>query len=126
MRGEIRERQYAQRLRDFTGLRYGKCTPTDIDGFLEFDDRLFVFIEAKFGASPLSYGQRLALGRLCDACHKPPGRVATVLLAGYDYEVTDVDYAAAEVLEYRWGGAWRTLGGQTVREVTDKLRAKYL
>ena len=44
-RGVIRNRQFAQQLRDFSGLRFGKITPTDIDGFMDFGDRLFVVLE---------------------------------------------------------------------------------
>ena len=33
---------------DFTGLRWGKITPTDIDGFVEIRDKAYVFIEVKY------------------------------------------------------------------------------
>ena len=33
-RGKIRNRECAGQLKDFSGLRFGKITPTDIDGFV--------------------------------------------------------------------------------------------
>ena len=46
-RGKIRDATLIDRLRDFSGLRYGRITPTDIDAFMEFGNKAFVFIEAK-------------------------------------------------------------------------------
>lgn len=74
-RGVIRNREYAKQLKDFSGLRYGKITPTDIDGFLDFGDQLFVVVEGKHAGSAIQTGQRLALERLVDACHCPPRRI---------------------------------------------------
>ncbi len=33
---------------DFSGLRYGSIYPTDIDGLIEIQDKLFIFIELKY------------------------------------------------------------------------------
>ena len=55
-RGKIRNREYAQILRDLTGLRWGKITPTDIDSFLDFGNKACVFIESKFKGKPLAVG----------------------------------------------------------------------
>lgn len=65
-RGKIRNREHVP-VKDFSGLRYGKITPTDIDGFVEFKDKIFILLELKFGDSVLKYGQRTALERGCDA-----------------------------------------------------------
>lgn len=125
-RGEIRNRAYAAQIRDFRGLRFGKITPTDIDGFLDFGDRLFVFVESKFGGSVMPYGQRLALQRLCDSCHVPPRRHAIVLIAAHMSD-TDIDFANANVTEYRWFGKWIHEGRNvTVRAAIDGLANRYL
>lgn len=52
----------------YQGLVFDGASPTDIDGFLELDDRLFVFFEAKHVAGAMKSGQRVALERLCNAC----------------------------------------------------------
>lgn len=125
-RGVIRNRLHAQQIRDFSGLRYGKITPTDIDAFLEFGDRLFVFVEGKFGEARPPYGQMLAIAKLVDAIHQPPRRYAVAFIASHNSH-GDVDYAAAAVRSYRWAGKWRQpmLRDLTVRQAIDRLRARY-
>lgn len=106
-RGVIRNRAFAQQIKDFSGLRFDKITPTDIDGFLEFGDRLFVIIEGKHAGSQLQTGQRLALERLVDACHCPPRRVAVCIVIDHvDAASDDVDYASCTVRTMRWNGRW--------------------
>ena len=106
-RGVIRNRQFAQQLRDFSGLRFGKITPTDIDGFMDFGDRLFVILEGKHHGSQIQTGQRLALERLVDACHCPPRRVAVALILDHvETPDQDVDFGACLVRSMRWNGAW--------------------
>ena len=46
-RGKIGNRRRALQIRDFTGLRWGNITPTDIDALIDFGDKVFVFIEVK-------------------------------------------------------------------------------
>lgn len=106
-RGVIRNRQFAQQLRDFSGLRFGNITPTDIDGFMDFGDRLFVVLEGKHFGSQLQPGQRLALERLVDACHCPPRRVAVALILDHvETPDQDVDFGACMVRAMRWKGRW--------------------
>ena len=122
-RGAIRNRQLAMQIRDFTGLRFGKITPTDIDGFLEFGDRLFVLIEGKRDGSPLAYGQMLAIARLADACHAPPRRYATTIIVDHPTTDDDIVYADAVVRLYRWDGKWvyPKQTGITLRKAIDEL-----
>lgn len=79
-RGIIRNRQAGRQIVDYSGLRYGNITPTDIDGFLEFGNRLFVLIELKFMGVPLPYGQQLALERLVTSSDDIPARRAFCLV----------------------------------------------
>ncbi len=103
-RGQIRNPALALVERDFSGLRWGAITPTDIDGYLEFSGRLYVFIEGKFGSAPLRGGQALALHRLCDAVHAPDlGRYSVLFVVSHDGEQR-FDYGSAYVTEYRWNG----------------------
>lgn len=126
-RGVIRNREYARQLKDFSGLRYGKITPTDIDGFLDFGDQLFVVVEGKHAGSAIQTGQRLALERLVDACHCPPRRIAACFIVdhyGGDSDV-DVDYASCIVRTVRWGGKWwpQAHKGQSLKDAIDRLKA---
>ena len=104
-RGRIRNRKYAKQLRDFSGLRFGKITPTDIDAFLDFQDNTFIFIETKYGDAKLSTGQRLALERVCDAC-ADSGRNSMVIVASHDTH-DDIDVAGLPVVRIRLHKKWR-------------------
>jgi glycerophosphoryl diester phosphodiesterase len=117
-RGKIHHREQATRIKDYSGLRYGKITPTDIDGFLDFNDKIFVFIELKKGDSLPPYGQRLALERLCDACEKA-GKSSLVLIASHD-AAGDIDAANLPVVQIRLHGKWRKpIRPMTVRRAID-------
>lgn len=106
-RGAIRNPEYRQQLADFTGLRWGAITPTDLDGFIDFSDKLFVFIEGKHGTASMPYGQELALQRLCDAAHGPSGRAAVAFVVNHNTPLDkSIDYASANVAKYRWKGQW--------------------
>lgn len=123
----IRNREHAQQIVDFGGLRYGAIYPTDIDAFLDFGDRLFIFVEAKFGGRGMSQGQSWAIARLVDACHKPPDRYAIALVCSHD-ECGDVDLSKATVTRMRWNGKWLSPKEQraTVRFAIDAMRTKVL
>lgn len=105
MRGVIRNREYASQIRDFSGMRFGSITPTDIDGFIEYRNRGFVIIESKYGQSKLAGGQRLAFERLADTLNsvKP-----TLLVVGSHMEGLNEDIAIDKsiVTEYRSKGRW--------------------
>jgi hypothetical protein len=103
-RGKIRNREYAQILHDMSGLRWGKITPTDIDAFLDFGNKAFVFIESKFKGKALTGGQKIALERLVDACSVP-----TILIV-VEHECKageDIDMGSLFVTQYRLHKRWR-------------------
>jgi hypothetical protein len=123
---EIRNHEFARQLCDFGGLRYGSITPTDVDGYVEFGDRLFIFVEAKFVGGVMKRGQRLALERLVDAIHSPPRRYAAAILVNHE-SAGDVDMAGTNVVLWRWGGVWRRPleKGMTLRRAINRLVAAY-
>lgn len=106
-RGVIRNRQFAQQIRDFSGLRFGKITPTDIDGFIDYQDKLFIFFESKYGSTPLPYGQKLALERLCDACAESKKLSAVLLLTHTAQPGSDIEFGSLLVTSYRINKTWR-------------------
>lgn len=103
LRGEAYNVGRATQVRDFTGLCFDAITPTDIDAFIDFGNRLFVFIEAKVHGAELPRGQRLALERLCDS-----QRVRTfVLIVSHESPPQEpIDFAQASVVEYRYKRRW--------------------
>lgn len=127
-RGVIRNREHAQQIRDFSGLRFGSITPTDIDGFLEFQDRLFIFIESKFGDSTPPRGQELAFERLCDACEQHGHRKSVVLMLKHSIlsgSGLDIEFGGLVVTRYRLRGKWRVPKAETTcRQAIDLLLAE--
>lgn len=121
-RGVIQNRSYGKQIVDFRDLRYGAITPTDIDGFLDFQNKLFIFIELKHGNTEVKTGQRLALERICDASRVP----AWVLVARHDaYHDADIDAANAIVTAIYHGGAWwppEKIEETTLRNWIDWIR----
>jgi hypothetical protein len=103
-RGKIRNPKNISRLRDFSGLRYGLITPTDIDAFFEFGNKSFIFMETKRKGAKMPKGQRLALERLCDACDSPKHRAVVFIAEHGDEEI--IDFAKLQIIEIRFGGKW--------------------
>ena len=64
MRGEINNKKRARQINGFKDLLYGKITPTDIDGLIEYKNKAYIFLEVKYNDADLPFGQRLALERL--------------------------------------------------------------
>lgn len=125
-RGIIQNRARKQQIADMSGLRFHKITPTDLDGFIDFDDRLFVFIEGKFISTPVLYGQGLSIDRLCDACDNRPHRYAIAIIADHHHPSDeDIDFANMTVRSWRFKGQWRKplAHGTTVRKAIDRMVA---
>lgn len=119
MRGEIRERAFKQ-VHDYSALAYNKITPTDLDGFVEFGNRLFIFFELKHGDAQMPRGQELALVRLCDAIQHAP---AYLLIASHTHSADeDINAAQAIVTRYRTGGRWSQPAQPiNLRDAIDRL-----
>lgn len=124
----FRNKEYARQLNDFGGLRFGKIMPTDVDGFLDFWNKLFIFIESKHCGSPVPLGQKLALQRLADACHRPPERTALAIVVDHDCGSADVDLAETVVREVWWNNQWMppNQSGIKLRAAIDEMLRKTL
>jgi len=119
----IRNSEYVSQIKDFSGLWFGSILPTDIDAFLDFQDRLFVFVELKYEDGQMKRGQRLALERLCDACGNEK-RDSCLIVGKHDSQIgEEIDTAQAHVTEVRWQKQWHDWLGrnETVRDVIERL-----
>lgn len=126
-RGVIRNRDAAKQLRDFSGMRFGKITPTDIDGFMEFDDKIFIYIESKFNGKPMPYGQKLAFRRQVNAIAES-GRIAYGILCEHNTpDNEDIPFATLPVISYCYGtgNKWHTPREPIkLREMVDSILSK--
>lgn len=117
-RGVIRNREYAAQIKDFSGLRFGSITPTDMDGYMEYHNKAFVFIEAKFGNSLPPFGQQLALQRLANVVNFA-GKTGVALLANHE-ERGDIRFADMPVRSVCTFGEFRSVSKPlTVRQAVE-------
>lgn len=106
-RGVIRNRKLRQQILDVRKLRYGQITPTDIDGFIEYKGRGYIFYEIKYEDRELPYGQRLAYKRLSDDLERSEKPTLYVIASHQISDPDDdIDVAETEVREFRYGGKW--------------------
>jgi hypothetical protein len=104
-RGVINNKDRARQLRDFSGLRYGNITPTDIDGLIEYKDIAYVIFETKFGSAEVPRGQMIAIERLCDDLQNYKHTI--VIISSHNHPVTEeIDLANSIVTQYRWRKKW--------------------
>ena len=120
-RGVINNRDYAAQIRDFSGLRWGTITPTDVDGCIDWHNRRWVLIELKRLGTELPLGQRLCLERLCDDLQQV--KPTLFIIAEHDdIPPGDIDTANAIVVKYRFEGKWHPLKQPwTVKAFIDRF-----
>lgn len=130
-RGVIRSRASASQIRDFSGLRWGTITPTDIDGVVEFQDRAYVLFELKYGETHVPHGQRLAIERMCRDLRKAGKPVLGMIARHNTHPSDDIHAADADVVEVwvSWGNEnveWRKPNRQiTVKQAIDIFLKNY-
>lgn len=57
----------ARQLMSFEGLNTIRgIVPTDIDGFIDFNENLFIIFEGKVQGTPMKYGQKKSFEALCN------------------------------------------------------------
>ncbi len=117
-RGDMRNRD--TQIISYRDLRWGKITPTDLDGFIDFGNKVFVYLEYKYKDTEIPYGQELALKRQVDAVSKP----CILIHATHSHPIgEDIDGANARVIRVYYKGKWYD-SEKTVREVIDSFLEK--
>ena len=126
-RGKIQYRGRAQQIIDFSGLRYKNITPTDIDGFVEYQDKGFIFIEIKTAGAKMPRGQRVALERLCRCCAND-GKQAFIILGSHTTAVgSDVIAADCTVENVFYDNKWSDIHkGKTVQAIFDRAMKRMM
>ena len=126
MRGEINNRERARQIRDYRELRWGTVTPTDEDGFLDFNNELFIHFELKLIGNDLTFGQRLAFERENDATEKS-GIPTYYLIAEHNTPIDkDINCAEALVIECRYKGKWKIIENPIILlDAINEIRKKH-
>ena len=118
-RGIIKNRGFANQVRDYSGLRFGNITPTDIDGMIEYKNICYVYIEIKYLDAELPFGQRLALERQTDDMQKVKPTITVIVSHN---SKGDIDVGNSIVTEFRWLGQWRKVDSiKSARQVIERF-----
>lgn len=112
-RGKIQNPELAAVNRDYSGLRWGKITPSDIDCLIDCGGERYYVIESKRGDAQMSYGQRLNFERVCDGLHADTETVG-ILVQHDNPRAAPEDYLDARVTQYRENGKWKDFGDEIV------------
>jgi hypothetical protein len=91
-RGTIKypERYIQSKLISYQGMvRIRNITPTDIDGLIDYNGNVFVYLEGKLIGKDLDYGQRLCFEHLVQS-HEKAGNFSWVLVFEFNEPVTEI------------------------------------
>ena len=126
-RGVIVNRKRAQQIVNFSGLRYGTITATDVDALMEFGNKLFVWVEFKLEGVGMPMGQKLAFQRASTAINRA-GIPSYVLLAEHNTPVhVDIQAAECQVISVFRSKNWKPRADRlTVKEFVDNLCLHHL
>ena len=124
-RGVVFNEDRARQIRDFSGMKYGTKTPTDIDGLIEDGSKCYVFFETKCKGTELPDGQEKALIRLVDDL----GKIKPTILIIAEHETKpeeNIDVANTVVVKVRYKSKWRfPKTTVTTRHLADWFLGKY-
>ena len=121
-RGKINNRERAKQINDFSNLKYGSITPTDIDGLIEYHKNAYVIIEIKYNNAEMPPGQMWALERLTDDLEKS-GKPTICILANHNIDdpEKDVDVSNTIVIKYRRNKKWVETEKCTTKQIIDQF-----
>ena len=124
-RGTYQFEEYGKRLISFEGMNFrgstGKVnvTPTDIDGFIQFDiGNIFIFVEFKYGAPRVPDGQARALNALVDAIN---GHAIWVIATHHNSDFTQPVIAAEAVVHRYYSNSFDEKGWNVL---ANKMKLK--
>ena len=124
-RGKIQNRDRARQINDFSGLRFGNITPTDIDGLIEYKNKAYIIIELKYLTTKLPRGQELALERLTDDLTKS-GKPTICIVASHEQNDPKEDIKVSDtiVIKYRRNRKWTKTEKTTTLQIIERFLEK--
>lgn len=119
-RGKIRNRNIASQIRDFTGLKFANVTPTDIDGFIEFNNCIYILIETKYQIDDIPEGQERALVNLIDTIFESSKKGLLIIAIHNNPSEEDILFHKCIVSRYRSRKNWyKPKKRQTVKDIIN-------
>ena len=125
-RGVIKFRERKKQILDFSGIRFGNITPTDIDVFIEYHNKCYVIIEVKYGYAEILFGQKLALERMCDDFEKV-GKPSVFIISRHEIDNPEEDVKLAKAIASKcyFRKKWTDIHNETTEEVIRRFIKKY-
>ena len=109
---------------DFIGLeRRRKITPTDIDGFIDYNGNAFIYFDAKVEGVPVSYGQRKAYENIVHSHIKGGNKACAFIFRHNTPHEESVIAKDGIVDEYYWEGKWAKGNNNTVLQAIEIIEA---
>ena len=124
-RGTIQYRDRAKQLCDASGFAFGNITPTDIDNYIDYHGKCFIFIEIKYKDKEVPRGQDFAYKNLINSIKDKP---AVYVVASHDAADTSKDYVLSSCVVrsvYFRGKSYPNYKGENLYEVTKRFIDKY-
>jgi len=116
----------AKQLMNYEGMEWESMTPTDIDGFLDYRGKYFVYMEGKVVGKDLLRGQELALENATKS-HAKAGHKAIAIVFEHDTPVEQQVFVKnCRVVRYYLNNSeWReTQQPRKVKELIDLFFAR--
>ena len=126
-RGIYRNPDRGRQLLLFDGMQYGNITPSDLDGYIEYKDKGWVWVEAKVAGAEVPIGQRLAMERFCNDMGMAHKHAIAMVVEHSTEPWEDVHLRDCIVRELYWNGErrWRKPYRRiTAKQATDSFLQK--
>jgi len=120
-RGVIKNKKYFNQPLIFEGLRWNTITPTDIDACIDFKNKVFIFIEVKYGNIDLNVGQKILIERLVNNIAKPSYGIVCRHMQKNDI------FLKSCIVSDVYNGKWHSYKGKgiSVEDAITKIRKKH-
>lgn len=125
-RGTIKYLNRFKQVISFEGMeRLRRITPTDIDGFIDYGGKFFIYMECKHEGKDLEYGQRLAMENIVKS-HTMAGHRACAIWFCHNSSYEDVIICKDQVVKSIYGGKngklrWINVYNKTVIQIIETL-----
>lgn len=124
-RGEIKNKEFARQIRDFSELIFENVTPTDIDGLIEFNNCIYILMETKYLKDELPQGQERALINLVDTIFEASKKGLLIIAIHNKQPKEDIPFHACRVTRYRSRKSWYSPKKKmTIKNIIDSYLKK--